>query len=752
MRIPRRRVPTLPPSPAPSASDSSGQRQSGTQKRFTLNDLIGAQDLEPKTGTLGRWRITGARPRVLLPYAVPAGWVRLELKCLITTPASLTIRADAGEGFEKAPCLKRIEVINEVEQVCYLRLPYPSVGLCLDVVAEEGEIRFERFRLKRVGPVALLWSACAAKLRLVRKYWHTGQALKTALRLFVRGKWLKLGEKLFSGLEGPTLEQSREPYDEEQAYARWMQERESIGYESIVVKPGSRLPHFTLLLDLAGSEGPLPRRAIQSIQAQSYPAWELLLAGVEGIHGETRDWIETLAAEERRIHLVRKCHDQTVDQRLNQSLEVASGDYVGLINWKDALPAHALSMYAQQVLANPVLDVVYGDEDQIRADCTRFAPFFKPAWSPEYLSQWFYTGNACIYRTGKVRERGGIGTTTHANHPYDLALRMTAAPCSVGHISDVLYHRGQELDVHPELLRDCRAIRGTPRVSIIIASACRQVQIRRKRDYYLLNCLRTIEKSTYAEHEIVVLHGENLQAEVAGELARLKVIQSSYSQPFNWSRAMNHGATLASGDYLLFLNDDMEIVTVSWIEEMLRFAQQPEIGVVGAKLLFPSGRLQHTGMALQKGRPVHLYYSYPRDHPGYFNNHRVARNCCAVTGACLMTSRQVFEQLGGFSTDLPLNYNDVDYCLRALEAGFRNIVNPSAELIHFELGTRTPAVSPEEEALFQKRWGSWRDPYFNPNLATNSLEYRIGAPPPSIGRTLSQGSRHQREVEMPLCQ
>jgi GT2 family glycosyltransferase len=279
----------------------------------------------------------------------------------------------------------------------------------------------------------------------------------------------------------------------------------------------------------------------------------------------------------------------------------------------------------------------------------------------------------------------------------------------------------------PGLQRVRFAPHGAPAISIIIPSACRRVRIRGERAYYLLKCLESIQKSTWPHYEIVVLHGPQTPAVIASEMKRMGIVHTAYETPFNWSKAMNQGAALAHGEHLLFLNDDVEVITPDWLERLLEFSQQTAVGAVGAKLFFPSGRIQHAGVAVLDGRPQHPFYAHHGEHPGYFNNLLVPRNCSAVTGACLMTRADVFGAMGGFDEAFPLNYNDVDYCLRLIEGSKRVVCTPYARLYHHELGTRPAEVRPEETAALQQRWGkAWaNDPYYNPHLSTSHFDFRI---------------------------
>jgi GT2 family glycosyltransferase len=260
---------------------------------------------------------------------------------------------------------------------------------------------------------------------------------------------------------------------------------------------------------------------------------------------------------------------------------------------------------------------------------------------------------------------------------------------------------------------------GSPLVSVVVPTAFAGRKV--------VACIHSIRtRSTWAHYEILVLADRDGPADVQEMLEQFGARIIPFRGPFNFAATINHGASQARGSQLLFLNDDTEVITPDWLEGLLEYAQQPDIGAVGAKLLFPHRRLQHIGVHLLEGHPWHAFYGYPGDCPGYFDSHLTPRNYCAVTGACLMTRREVFEELGGLDVRFPLNYNDVDYCLRVLRTGRRIVATPYAQLLHHEAFTKRGA-DPAERALFQARWGEVmpRDPFYNPNLATGFPDYRI---------------------------
>jgi GT2 family glycosyltransferase len=261
-----------------------------------------------------------------------------------------------------------------------------------------------------------------------------------------------------------------------------------------------------------------------------------------------------------------------------------------------------------------------------------------------------------------------------------------------------------------------------PLVSIIIPTNGQVRDIRFERQVLVTHCVRSIvEKSTYANYEIVVVADKPTPIDVIEELReiageRLRLV--SYDRPFNFSSKINLGAVRSEGEHLLLLNDDMEVVTPDWLERMVMYSAMPDIGAVGGRLLWENGRLQHVVVRFEHGLPGHLYRGFAGDFKGYANDVRIAQNCLAVTGACLMTRRDLFEEVGGLCTMLPVNYNDIDYCLKQRAKGRRVAYDPDLVMYHFESSSRSTEVEDWEKDRLQDRWLPLMavDPYSNPNL------------------------------------
>jgi O-antigen biosynthesis protein len=667
----------------------------------------------------------------LIRRRLSAGWVRIRLKMTAMRPNRFRLYADEGEGFRPEKCLLNLEAAGAVDFDGFVHITFPVSALRFDPPIEAGEFQLESLQIDPLTSLQAFGHALVSKVKLLRKYRHSKQALWRALGMLTRGDLARIRHKLFRGLNGPDLE-AREPYDEAQAYDAWRQSRRLTDQDRAGLRAEAAAladpPLFSVLLTLSGKQESAARRSIDSVLQQTYPFWELCIPFDVSAEDAVNSMLAEIAQRDARVQLVEIDYSSGTAAAVNAALACATGKYITLLDEGDELAEHALSKLSEATVRNSNVDMLYADEDCVTPEGKHVAPYFKPGWSPESLLAWMYTGRPGVYRTSLVRELGDFRAEFDAAYEYDLVLRMAARSPQVGRVADVLYHRGKTSAEQRSAPRYVRfALRGAPTVSIIIASACRRVRIRGKRTYYLLKCLESIKKSTWRHYQIVVLHGRQVPALVASELKQEGVVHVVYESPFNWSQAMNQGAALAQGEHLLFLNDDVEVITPDWLERLLEFSQQSPVGAVGAKLFFPSGRIQHAGVAVLDGRPLHPFYSHSGEHPGYFNNLLFPRNCSAVTGACLMTRAEVFREAGGFDEALPLNYNDVDYCLRLIANGKRVGCTPYARLYHHELGTRPAGVRPEETAALQQRWGkAWAsDLYYNPHLSPSHFDYRI---------------------------
>jgi GT2 family glycosyltransferase len=418
------------------------------------------------------------------------------------------------------------------------------------------------------------------------------------------------------------------------------------------------------------------------------------------------------------------------------------------IDGDDKLHSSALYCYASKINESPLADLIYADEDEIDALGYRSRPFFKPDWSPDYFESFNYVGTgACL--SGRVC----ASFLTEASSPFDLMLMVTEIAGKVEHIPQILIHRSSGLDsgkpseqiasemdavsrrlrrtgrtgvvttVRPD--RACYNIRltlaSTPLVSVIIPTAGRIAEIGGRQIDLIFNCLdKLAAKTAYENIEIIVVHNGDLGRARLEGLAKRKVKTRTYRGDVNVARKLNIGAAEARGEYLLLMNDDIEPVAPDWIERMLEHFEKPHVGVVGAKLLFPAMKIQHAGVVFLQAQPDHLRFQYPRDDEGYYFSTCAVRNFSAVTGAVMMTRTNLFRQVEGYTEALPINFNDMDYCLKANRAGYATVYAPQAELIHYESMSRVREVDAWEIEFFQKNWtGFTTDPFYNETMLKN---------------------------------
>jgi hypothetical protein len=423
----------------------------------------------------------------------------------------------------------------------------------------------------------------------------------------------------------------------------------------------------------------------------------------------------------------------------------SAGDYAGFLDAGDVLaPGALLAMMTHGAKGARPADLVYGDE-VVRLPGGRTRPIFKPDWSPELLLGRNYVGRFFLVDSRRAAMLGGFARGLDAAGLYDLLLRVTDAGARVVHVAeplswsdagrgsddaamalaaaDALVRRrwpGEVVPLPSRLgWRVQPGVQGSPRVSIIVPTALRNPGM-------LHACLRAIrDRSSYRNLETLLVDNRTPAAPLPADLAALASRHVAFPEPFNFSRMNNVAAARATGEYLLFLNDDTEVLSPDWIEAMLAWAQMPEIGVVGAHLLYPDGSTQHGGIFwLDDASGIrHAFRHLRRPENSAGGLLGTVRDCSAVTFACALVPRRVWDRLGGLDSNLRVECNDVDFCLRARGAGYRVVWTPFARLRHHELATRQVTHVPEDLAFYRHRWGEQLrrgDPFFNPNLSQES--------------------------------
>jgi len=505
------------------------------------------------------------------------------------------------------------------------------------------------------------------------------------------------------------------------------------------------------------------RAAIESVRAQCYSHWELCIADDGSTKEHVRRILEDYAARDDRIRLRILDRNLGIVGASNAALSLAAGEFIGLLDHDDMLDPAALLEAAAVLDEHPETDMIYSDEDKLDSDGRRCDPFFKPDWSPTTFLSYMYTCHFGVYRRALVEQVGGFREGTDGSQDYDLVLRLTERTNRIRHIPRVLYHwrmtpqstaqsasnKNYTEKAAIRALADAMHRRGQMVREIIVGRVPTTYRVRyripsgatahiivpsRNNFAYLQRCLRSIlEKTEYKDY---VIHVIDNGSDDPATLEYLRQIQAEqrvrvlrYDRPFNYSAINNWAVRQIDGKFLLLLNDDTEVIAPGWLEAMLEHAQRPEVGAVGAKLLYPDGRVQHAGVILGiGGGAAHAHKYYSSAHPGYFSRLEVVQNFSAVTAACLMTRREVWEQVGGLNeTDLAVAFNDVDLCLRIREAGYQIVYTPFAELCHHESVSRGLRLNGDEIAYMQRKWNKLllQDPFYNPNLTMRREDFSL---------------------------
>jgi len=458
----------------------------------------------------------------------------------------------------------------------------------------------------------------------------------------------------------------------------------------------------------------------------------------------------------------------------NSAVDIATGEFIAFLDHDDVLPIHALYMVAREIARDPDLDVIYSDEDKISRWGRRYDPHFKSDWNPDLFLSQNMIAHLGVYRTSLVRKVGGLRPEFDGSQDYDLALRIVeqTQPQHIRHIPHVLYHwraaansTARVADAKPYAVIAARkavqdhlrrqgiraevdfakgspflqvryALDSEPLVSIIVPT--------RDQKDLLSRCVDGILKRTqYGKLELLIVDNRSQEGATQAYLEQIaadpRVRVLRYDQPFNFSLINNWAATQASGEILLFLNNDTEVIGPQWLRHMVANACRSEVGAVGAKLLYPSGRVQHGGVILgMSGVGGHFHLGRRQHDPGYFGRALLQQNLSAVTAACLAMRRKVLDEVGGFNGhDLRVAFNDVDLCLRIRQRGYLIVWTPLAELYHHESVSRGSDLLPvrhreflQENEYMRSKWGSMldRDPYFNPNLSLRDCSIGLAFP------------------------
>ena len=509
---------------------------------------------------------------------------------------------------------------------------------------------------------------------------------------------------------------------------------------------------------------------IESLLAQSYPNWELCIANGSPEDEEMSAVLVDYAKRDKRIRYEVVIGEQGIAANTNTALAMSKGDFIGLLDHDDLLAPNALFEVVKMINSDNNVDVIYTDEDKVTTDLTEhFQPHFKPDLNIDLLRSNNYICHFFVVRRKLADSIGGFRKEFDGAQDYDFIFRCVEEAKKVAHVPQVLYHwrthkestadnpaskmyafeagkraieahlkrQGQEAYVtHTKdfgFYKVTYPVKDEPLVSIIIPNKDQAELLRQ--------CIYSIYKlSTYTNFEILIVENNSVKAETFTYYKEIEkkdnVSILKWEQDFNYAAINNFAVKKATGDYILFLNNDVKVISPEWIEEMLGNCQRSEVGIVGARLYFPDDTIQHAGIILGIGGIAgHAFLGMKKSRTGYLHKAAIQQDLSAVTAACMMMKKSVFEEVGGFEEKLTVAFNDVDLCLRTVKAGYLVVYNPAVEMYHYESKSRGAEDSEEKARRFQTEIEYMRtnwiellkkgDPYYNRNLTLSKWNYSL---------------------------
>lgn len=728
------------------------------------------------------WAAVGVDPQFLVSHqhgpAFASGWylLRIDLRVREGYLNNPCLYPDYGTGRSDGsrinfPCLADgvgsvVAVVRFDHDVRSLRFD-PSVSPCTFELSEISLTRIDKFSAA---------SRMVAKLasRLLRK--------PSLLRAFVRDAWASffraglpgLGDCLYRMHESravggvPSLD-----------YAAWTEKFDRLTDADLAaIRRGiaslARKPLISVVVPVYDTPEVWLRCCIDSVLAQHYPHWELCIADDASTAPHVAGVLAAYAAQDPRIRVVSRERNGHISEASNSALMLARGEFIALLDHDDELAPHALYLVAKAISERPGLKLIYSDEDKLDKDGVRFDPYFKTDWNPELILGHNMVCHLGVYHTDLVRRVGGFRRGYEGSQDHDLTLRCVSRlqPEEIGHIPHVLYHwraiegstalsgssKRYAEEAGKRAIEEYLAETGEPRARVEVVVGGYRVRYglpavlpkvslvvpTRDRVDLLRTCIDSIRSlTTYRNYEIVVVDNQSSEPATLDYFATLRdagnVRVIAYDAPFNYSRMNNHAVRETDGELVALVNNDIEVVEGDWLGEMVSHAIRPQTGAVGAMLYYPDDTIQHAGVIVGLGGVAgHVYVGMPRGYPGQHHRARLTQNLTAVTAACMLVRRSVFDEVGGLDETFEVAFNDIDFCLRVASRGYRSVWTPWAELYHHESATRGYEDSPAKKARFNgevnrmiERWGEalrW-DPAYNPNLGLEGHDFPLSIPP-----------------------
>ena len=721
------------------------------------------------TGADGRYESTGLDPAFMLRSnrrALPSGWCIVSYRIEdSSTPLVPVLYVDDGNGLSEATAIILPACAAGVVEQLVL-LPPATIAIRLDPTNRPATFAIRDFTVREIGKLQLLLRTLA----------HHHRELPRLVSYLRQNGWPATKARIVQELL---------PKNRTNDYGTWVHlfdtltDADRVAIRAVVGQMRER-PRFSIVMPVYDTPEPYLRAALDSVLEQLYPDWELCIADDASPAPHVARVLADYAGRDPRIKVVRRERNGHIAAASNSALELATGEFVVLMDHDDILPPHALYMVADMIGRHPDSDILYSDEDKIDAAGKRYDPHFKSDYNPDLLLGQNMINHLGVFRRSLIQAVGGFRTGFEGSQDYDLTLRAIEAttPARIRHIPFILYHwrvfasstafstvdlprataaAHRALTEHfercgipaavepaPATNRFTRIRRAlpnpAPRVSLIVPT--------RDKVGLLRGCIEGLRHGTdYPDLEILIIDNNSEEPATFAYFDSLKddprVRILRYEAPFNYSAINNFAAAQATGSVLGLINNDIEVIEPGWLKEMVSHAVRPEVGGVGAKLYYAGDTVQHAGVITGIcGVAGHSHKASPRGDYGYFSRLQLTQNLSCVTAACLILRKAVFDEVGGLNEkNLAVAFNDVDLCLRIHEQGYLLVWTPFAELYHLESASRGPDTAPDKVKRFigeieymQRRWGNRlvEDPYYNPNLTLDSEDFALAFPPRTV--------------------
>lgn len=727
---------------------------------------------------IDQWHSEGDDPHFLLDpkdqTVLEAGWRRVDLvvhkikKCGVAK-----FYFDTGAGFNEIETITLpYQSGQHAQRIMYFDRPVKNIRF--DPKESSGTFRIERLALEALGTETAredMLQALAAGHPAFE-----GKTSNEILEAIVEG----VGSQ--KSLEALLLKQYTDLFIYRPgavAYEEWIDQVETANLPSqeylrqrLAEMPLQ--PLISVVMPVYNAPEIHFRACIDSVLAQSYPHWELCIADDASPKEHIKRVLKEYEQKDARVRVVYRAQNGHISLASNSALEIAQGKYIALLDHDDALPEHALYFIAEAINANPEAQILYSDEDKIDEQGRRFDPHFKSDWNPDLFFSQNYVSHLGVYQRSILQTIGGFRTGVEGSQDQDLLLRCLphVQAANIIHIPRVLYHwravdgstalasgeKSYTTDAGIKALQDYFAANSREAVSVERGLVANTYRVRwpipqpeplvslliptRDRKAITEVAVRSIlEKTTYQNYEIIILDNGSVEpetleffAQIQQEDSRVSVLR--YDHPFNYSAINNFGAKHAKGEIIGLVNNDVEVISPEWLTEMVSHCCRQEIGCVGAKLYYGNDTLQHGGVIIGIGGVGgHSHKHFPRKWPGYFSRLLLVQSLSAVTAACLLIRRQIYNEVGGLDeVNLKVAFNDVDFCLKVRKAGYRNLWSPYVELYHHESISRGNEDTPEKIERFRKevefmkeKWGEALkyDPYYSQNLTKDREDFSL---------------------------